>query len=378
MHNYVVSDIHGNGERLGALINVLNKKHPEKNYMLHIMGDLFDRGDSSAQVFELIEENKNINLLLGNHEMIFMQFMENPQVRYMDWNFNGGDRTIRSFADEILALLLDGRVANNENKLKEVYNAVLQNAKSRKNEKLDKNFSKYVQILQENILGREDITTQEYIEAKIDRTYPQLNKSVKQKIRNITYHLLIDKFYDMYEMFEQAKSYQIVDNKYLLVHSGNVAPNQNPELKESGSPYINFKNCKTRADLKNQDVYSMVWSRRKNESGLAVAPNERFDNLIIVYGHTTVDRFRQGENSLDPHITYDKKGRVASIGIDGKNFDKSSGQLNCLNLDKLSLMAIKGSNEANKRNRNASPLTMTETPIKTHEKQNFLMQLFGK
>ena len=39
MNNYVVSDIHGNAERLEALLFLLRKKHPVGDYKLYVMGD---------------------------------------------------------------------------------------------------------------------------------------------------------------------------------------------------------------------------------------------------------------------------------------------------------------------------------------------------
>ena len=56
MNNYVISDIHGNAERFSELMTALNLKHPNKDYKLHIIGDLFDRGDDSERVLEIIFE----------------------------------------------------------------------------------------------------------------------------------------------------------------------------------------------------------------------------------------------------------------------------------------------------------------------------------
>ena len=57
MHNYVISDIHGNSERFKHLLKILKERHPNGDFVLHIIGDIFDRGKTSAEVYNLIVEN---------------------------------------------------------------------------------------------------------------------------------------------------------------------------------------------------------------------------------------------------------------------------------------------------------------------------------
>ena len=121
MHNYVVSDIHGNSERLRFLLASLKNKHSSGDFVLHIIGDLFDRGKSSADVYQLLLKNKNnINLLLGNHECLFMDFMENPK-NFVQWQANGAYPTIQSFIDEFLPNLLRDDIIFDTKELRDLY-----------------------------------------------------------------------------------------------------------------------------------------------------------------------------------------------------------------------------------------------------------------
>ena len=90
MFNYVISDIHGNAERFSRLLSFLKKKHTDGNFKLYVIGDLFDRGYDSERVLSLICDNSsNVEVLKGNHEELFMKFMEHPTINYPNWQING-------------------------------------------------------------------------------------------------------------------------------------------------------------------------------------------------------------------------------------------------------------------------------------------------
>lgn len=92
-----IGDIHGCLEKLQALLAGLSWD-PEKDTLVFI-GDYVDRGPDSAGVIQhilgLMEWSENIVCLRGNHEQIFLDFLEgkNPQT----FLYNGGQATMDSY-----------------------------------------------------------------------------------------------------------------------------------------------------------------------------------------------------------------------------------------------------------------------------------------
>lgn len=73
--NYTISDIHG---MYGSYMEVISKIKPQDN--LYILGDVIDRGDNGIKILQDIikrkkepEKNPNINFMVGNHEIMFME-----------------------------------------------------------------------------------------------------------------------------------------------------------------------------------------------------------------------------------------------------------------------------------------------------------------
>ncbi len=362
MHNYVISDIHGNSERLGLLLNLLRNKHADGDFVLHIIGDIFDRGESSFRVYELLIKNqKNINLIFGNHEQLFMDFMESPKENFVYWQSNFAFPTIRSFADEYLAnLFLDENIFN-ERKLRNMYidaYKVTQDKLKRIFGNFETNSPQaYIDEFKGTFSSRDPRRISSYIKQGISKVLPRLSIKNRGLVESITYLMMLDKFCDIYCNFASLKTYQIVDDKYLLVHSGYVSRNKKENVYDNVNQAF-YLDCETKEDLPFQDFYPMVWSRRYDiGKERNVAPSERFDGLIVVFGHTVTNKFKNNE-SLAPIVTYDEQNRIASIGVDGKNFDELSGQMNCLCLDDLSMILISGSNKVHKTDPSTKSLTV--------------------
>lgn len=97
---FVVSDIHGCYDQF---FNVLDNW--DKEMQLVILGDLIDRGDKSLEVVQYVMELKNtygdkVVCLKGNHEDMFLSFLDSP-FEYGELFFaNGGARTAFSFVDD--------------------------------------------------------------------------------------------------------------------------------------------------------------------------------------------------------------------------------------------------------------------------------------
>lgn len=65
MSTYICSDIHGMFKRFKKMLSEINFS---ENDTLYIIGDVIDRGEQSIELLQYIINNKNIHLILGNHE----------------------------------------------------------------------------------------------------------------------------------------------------------------------------------------------------------------------------------------------------------------------------------------------------------------------
>ncbi len=89
----VIGDIHGNLEKLVALL----EKLPEDVKRIYSVGDLIDRGSDSKGVVQLCID-RDIKAVRGNHEDMFLDIL-NGTKEYDNGTFemNGGDKTIESY-----------------------------------------------------------------------------------------------------------------------------------------------------------------------------------------------------------------------------------------------------------------------------------------
>lgn len=93
MSTYVVSDIHGELDRLISLMDMIDFSDKD---VLYILGDVVDRGSDGIKILQYIMDKKNIRMLLGNHEYMCLRFFaddvtENERRR---WNRNGNYTTL--------------------------------------------------------------------------------------------------------------------------------------------------------------------------------------------------------------------------------------------------------------------------------------------
>lgn len=353
MNNYVVSDIHGNAERLEALLFLLRRKHPVGDYKLYVLGDLFDRGDESQKVLSIVLENPgNIEVLKGNHEWLFMKFMESPVKNYMAWQMNFSYSTIMSFIDNEKDVLFEKYADKTDEELqRDCYDAYVALS-----QKLKKKFGKfdgdhkcesYINTITKTVSSR-DIrnVSQDYNYLLNEHLLKDKSSEYIKAFANLTYINLVDSFCNVYDYFGSLKPYSVVDDKFLLVHSGFVNVNKNPHVEDSIS-FDLYEYCETVGDLEHQNEYPMLWARRKSlRSEKSVPPMHTFDGKVIVYGHTTTDHFNATKNDLSAYFYYNEFGNLISIGIDGCNCERNRGQMNCLRLDDLSQIVIKGTNFA--------------------------------
>jgi serine/threonine protein phosphatase 1 len=101
---YGVGDIHG---RLDLLDQLLDKIHADldrrgaRKVLLVFVGDLIDRGPSSAQVVERLRTYKRSGVrtvfLLGNHEEVLLRILRGDAELISKWCTFGGAECLRSY-----------------------------------------------------------------------------------------------------------------------------------------------------------------------------------------------------------------------------------------------------------------------------------------
>jgi serine/threonine protein phosphatase 1 len=101
---YVVGDIHG---RLDLLEDLLAKIHaelqhrPARKTLLVFVGDLIDRGPSSAQVIERLRTYRREGIqpvfILGNHEEVLLRILAGEAELITKWRWFGGAECLRSY-----------------------------------------------------------------------------------------------------------------------------------------------------------------------------------------------------------------------------------------------------------------------------------------
>ena len=102
---YVMGDIHGNGNKFFRMLKEINFS---KKDILYILGDVLDRGEDSFKIYDYIMENKNIILLLGNHEVALLNVNRCFEKGKWDelemwkryWFEGNGEKTYKLFFEE--------------------------------------------------------------------------------------------------------------------------------------------------------------------------------------------------------------------------------------------------------------------------------------
>ncbi len=108
---YVIGDVHG---RLDLLDHLLDKIHveleqrPARKTLLVFVGDLIDRGPSSAQVIERLRTYRRRGVqtvfLLGNHEEVLLRILGGDPSPVASWLKFGGAECLASYGADPAAL----------------------------------------------------------------------------------------------------------------------------------------------------------------------------------------------------------------------------------------------------------------------------------
>jgi serine/threonine protein phosphatase 1 len=105
---YVVGDIHGRLDLLEALLAKIHsdlKQRPVAKTLLVFVGDLIDRGPSSAQVIERLRTYQDPAIqpvfLLGNHEEVLLRILDGDTSLITSWLQFGGLQCLESYGVDV-------------------------------------------------------------------------------------------------------------------------------------------------------------------------------------------------------------------------------------------------------------------------------------
>jgi serine/threonine protein phosphatase 1 len=95
----IVGDIHGRLDLLEALLARLDQQYPQARKVF--VGDYVDRGPDSRAVVERLRQLQGAICLIGNHEEMMLEFVDDPKEGGLRWLRNGGRATLASYEIDI-------------------------------------------------------------------------------------------------------------------------------------------------------------------------------------------------------------------------------------------------------------------------------------
>ena len=116
---YVVGDVHGRADLLDALLGKIHEdleRRPVRKAILAFVGDLIDRGPSSAQVVERLRTYRHPGVrplfILGNHEEVLLRILAGDAALITKWRWFGGTECLQSYGVDVERLAkLDDKAA---------------------------------------------------------------------------------------------------------------------------------------------------------------------------------------------------------------------------------------------------------------------------
>jgi serine/threonine protein phosphatase 1 len=93
----LVGDIHGRADLLLRLLALRERHFPHTR--LVVLGDMIDRGENSAEVLGLLQDQSATGAvcLAGNHEAMLLAFLDDPEMYGQRWLGHGGMDTLASY-----------------------------------------------------------------------------------------------------------------------------------------------------------------------------------------------------------------------------------------------------------------------------------------
>ena len=107
MSFYAIGDIHGRADLLVKLLARLRAAGADRTPLVFV-GDYIDRGEDSAVVLDRLCAlqsggwRERVVCLLGNHEVMLLDFLDDPMSVGPAWMHNGGQATLMSFGVPIV------------------------------------------------------------------------------------------------------------------------------------------------------------------------------------------------------------------------------------------------------------------------------------
>ncbi len=97
---YAIGDLHGCVSLLRRIETAITKDLAQEEAHVVLLGDIIDRGPDSAEMLDHLllppPPGQVRHVLLGNHEVMFTRFFENP-ARAAEWLYCGGAETLLSY-----------------------------------------------------------------------------------------------------------------------------------------------------------------------------------------------------------------------------------------------------------------------------------------
>lgn len=98
----IIGDLHGMAGLLEAMLARIARQPDAERARVVLVGDLIDRGPESAAVLHRVRElcsaePQRFICLLGNHERMLLNFLQNPTGKPRKWLNAGGMETLASF-----------------------------------------------------------------------------------------------------------------------------------------------------------------------------------------------------------------------------------------------------------------------------------------
>lgn len=96
MAHYVLSDVHGEADRFHRMLEKIRFSDSD---ILYILGDVVDRGPDGIALLQEIRNTPNMEILLGNHEYMMLQYLrpEATEIEIRRWNRNGNAPTLAAY-----------------------------------------------------------------------------------------------------------------------------------------------------------------------------------------------------------------------------------------------------------------------------------------
>ncbi len=113
---FVIGDVHGCNDLLKRVHKkiLVKSKNSISNKLLIYLGDYIDRGPEIKKTIQTILDFQPSNFqqvyLLGNHEQMMLDFINNVTNSLSIWILNGGDKTLNSYGLKEILFIKDDKI----------------------------------------------------------------------------------------------------------------------------------------------------------------------------------------------------------------------------------------------------------------------------